>query len=73
VRIPHRVLRASLSFPTQEDDMTKTPTSKETRIQQKPNKSGSNELRDDDLQEVSGGLTIHNPTKPIPPVCLTNS
>lgn len=53
--------------------MTKTPTSKETKVQQKSAKSRLDELPEDDLQEVSGGLTIHNPTKPIPPVCLTNS
>lgn len=56
---------------TYEDHMTKTPTSKETKVQQKTSKSGAGELRDDDLQEVAGGLAVNTPTVPVTPVCVS--
>lgn len=51
--------------------MTKKPTSKETKVQPKTSKSGAAELRDDDLQEVAGGLAVNHPTVPVDPVCVS--
>jgi hypothetical protein len=51
--------------------MTKTPTSKETKVRQKPGKSRVDELPEDDLQEVTGGLAANHPTTPVDPVCVS--
>jgi hypothetical protein len=52
--------------------MTKTPSSKETKVQPKSGKPGADELRDDDLQEVVGGLAANTPAAaPIVAVCVS--
>jgi hypothetical protein len=45
--------------------MAKKPTSKDTGIRAKENKPGAGELRDDDLQEVTGGILVNHPTGPV--------
>ena len=59
---------------TYEDHMTKIPASKETKAAATSGKSGATELRDDELQAVSGGLAVQKPTQPPKkPVCLSMS
>ena len=54
--------------------MTKIPASKETKAAATSGKSGATELRDDELQAVSGGLAVQKPTQPPKkPVCLSMS
>ena len=53
--------------------MTRMPSNKETRIQRKPNTSGMDQLREDDLQVVTGGLAIIGPTSGGGVVCLSMS
>jgi hypothetical protein len=45
--------------------MAKKPTSKDTWIRAEEKNPGSGELRDDDLQEVTGGILVTHPTGPV--------
>lgn len=51
--------------------MTKTSTGKETGIKGKSSKPTGDELRDDDLQEVSAGLAANQVAVDTDPVCIT--
>jgi cytochrome c553 len=51
--------------------MTKTPNSKPTKVEQKPKKPVADELRDDDLQQVSAGLAASRPAAALDPVCIS--
>jgi bacteriocin-like protein len=52
--------------------MKSTPASKDSKTSSKSSKPVADELRDDELQEVSGGLAANNPAvAKESPVCIS--
>ena len=58
-------------FRTYEDIMSKKISGNESKIKQGSKKPGTPELKDDDLQQVSGGLAAQRATDPTDPVCIS--
>jgi cytochrome c553 len=51
--------------------MTKKSIDKDGKIEQTAGKPAASALRDEDLQQVSGGLAAHVPARDSDPVCIS--